>query len=191
MYRLVHPAHSALHEGISWRFLHRSHSYFSIQLKFNLFEKNCSSNQNENLFDVLNAFFDGSYMVNEIDFSMYVRKTSKRQIKCFEYISCHKIMYLFVQLLHIETGWVIKGINSESAKLQTPDSRSSKLNHAWNFLEGAHQCQTDTVHAAGLFSPALSTFDETIEGASGPACSLCQLSVPSIPLLCSKDIYCC
>ena len=67
-------------------------------------KKNCSSNQNENLFDVLNAFFDGSYMVNEIDFSMYVRKTSKRQIKWFEYISCHKIMYLFVQLLHIETG---------------------------------------------------------------------------------------
>ena len=124
LYRLVRPAHSALHEGISWRFLHRSHSYFSIQLKFNLFEKNCSSNQNENLFDVLNAFFDGSYMVNEIDFSMYVRKTSKRQIKWFEYISCHKIMYLFVQLLHIETGWVIKGINSESAKLQTPEFKT-------------------------------------------------------------------
>ena len=33
-------------------------------------------------------------------------------------------MYLFVQLLHIETGWVIKGINSESAKLQTPEFKT-------------------------------------------------------------------
>ena len=27
--------------------------------------------------------------------SIYVRKTSNLQIKCFEYITCHKIMYLF------------------------------------------------------------------------------------------------
>ena len=32
-----------------------------------------------NLFDVLNALFDGSYLVNEIDFSIYVRKTSKNK----------------------------------------------------------------------------------------------------------------
>ena len=102
-------------------------------------------------------------------------------------------MYLYVQLLHIETGWVIKGINSESAKIQTPESTSSKLNHwhALNFLEGAHQCQTDIVQAAGLFAPSLASFDETISSASGPACSLCQFSVPSIPLLSSKDIFCC
>ena len=35
------------------------------------------------------------------------------------------IMYLFVLLLHIATGWVIKGINSESAKVQTQESRYS------------------------------------------------------------------
>ena len=49
------------------RFLLRSNSYFLIQLKFNLSEKICSSNQTENLFDVLNALFDGSYF-DEIDF---------------------------------------------------------------------------------------------------------------------------
>ena len=68
---------------------------FFIQLKFNLCEKICSGNQTENLFDVLNALLHGSYLANEIDFSIYVRKTSKWQIKCFEYITCHKIMYLF------------------------------------------------------------------------------------------------
>ena len=52
-------------------------SYFFIHLKFNLCEKICSSNQTEILSDVLNAFFDGSYLVNEIDFSVYVRKTSQ------------------------------------------------------------------------------------------------------------------
>ena len=67
LYRLVRPAHSALHEGNSRRFLLRSNSYFFIQLKFNLSEKICSSNQTENLFDVLNALFDGSYF-DEIDF---------------------------------------------------------------------------------------------------------------------------
>ena len=40
---------------------------FLIQLKFNLCENFCSSNQTENLFDVLNALFDGSYF-DEIDF---------------------------------------------------------------------------------------------------------------------------
>ena len=44
-------------------------------------------------------------------------------------------MYLFVELLHIETRWVIKGISSESAKIQTPESRSSKLNHSLSFLK--------------------------------------------------------
>ena len=33
--------------------------------------------------------------VDEIDFSIYVRKTGKWQIKCFEYITCHKNMYEF------------------------------------------------------------------------------------------------
>ena len=33
--------------------------------------------------------------VDKIDFSIYVRKTSKCQIKCSEYFTCHKIMYLF------------------------------------------------------------------------------------------------
>ena len=37
LYRLVRPAHSALHEGKSRRFLLRSNSYFLIQLKFNDF----------------------------------------------------------------------------------------------------------------------------------------------------------
>ena len=59
------------------RFLLRSNSYFLIQLIFNLCEKCCSSNQTENLFDVLNALFDGIYLVNEIDFSIFVRKTRK------------------------------------------------------------------------------------------------------------------
>ena len=58
LYRLVRPAHSALHEG---------NSYFLIQLKFNLSEKICSSNQTENLFEVLNALFDGSHF-DKIDF---------------------------------------------------------------------------------------------------------------------------
>ena len=35
----------------------------------------------------------------------------------------------FVQLLDIATGWVIKGINSESAKVRTPESRSFLLKH--------------------------------------------------------------
>ena len=98
MYRLVRPAHSALHEG--------SNSHFLIQLNFNLSEKICSSNQTENLFDILNALFDGSYFdfevtkatsmkstqstsmksthrevdeidFREIDFSIFVRKTGK------------------------------------------------------------------------------------------------------------------
>ena len=88
----------------------------------------------------------------------------------------------------------MKGINSESAKIQTPESRSSKLNHARNFLEGVHQCQTNIEQEAGLsglFAPSYSSFDETIDSASGTACSLCQFPVPSIPLLCSKDIFCC
>ena len=193
LFRLVPPMHSALHEGNSRQFKHHRNSCFLIQLKSNLCKKNCSSNQTEILFDALNALFDGSYLVNEIKFSIYVRKTSKWQIKCFEYTSCHNIMYLFVQLLHIETDWVIKGINSQSAKLQTPESRSSKPNHAWNFLEGAHQRQTDMVQVAGLFAPSLASFasDVIIESASCPACSLCQFPVASIPLLCSRDIFCC
>ena len=40
-----------------------------------------------------------------------------------------------------------------------------------------------------LFAPSLASFDETIESASCPACPLCQFPVPSIPLLCSKDIF--
>ena len=77
-------------------------SYIAVTAIFNSTEiqpvrKICSSNlnQTENLFDVLNALFDGSCLVNEIDFYIYVRKKSKRQIKCFEYITYHKIMYLF------------------------------------------------------------------------------------------------
>ena len=49
-----------------------SNSYFFIQLKFNLCKTICSS-----LFDLLNALFDGSYLINEINFSIYVRETSK------------------------------------------------------------------------------------------------------------------
>ena len=41
------------------------------------------------------------------------------------------------------------------------ESRSSRLNHARNFLEGEHQCQTDIVQAAGLFAASLTSFDET------------------------------
>ena len=108
-------------------------------------------------------------------------------------VTCHKIIDLFLQLLHIKTGWVIEGINSVSAKIQTPESRSSKLNYNRNFLEGAHQCQTDIVQSAGIFAPSLASFDEAIESASGPACgpacSLCQYPVPSILLLCSKGNF--
>ena len=75
LHRLVLPAQSALHECNSQLFLLHKNSYFLIQFKFNLCEKNCSSNQTDNLFDVINALFDG--LVNEIDFSIYVRKTSK------------------------------------------------------------------------------------------------------------------
>ena len=69
---------------------------FFIQLKFNLCEKICSGNQTENLFDVLNALLHGSYLANEIDFSIYVRKTSKWQIKCFKYITCIWNDYVFI-----------------------------------------------------------------------------------------------
>ena len=41
-----------------------SNSDFFIQLIFNLCKKICSS-----LFDVLNALFDGSYLINDINFS--------------------------------------------------------------------------------------------------------------------------
>ena len=47
------------------------------------------------------------------------------------------------------------------------------------------------VQVAGLFAPSLASFDETIESASYPACSLCQFPAPSIPLLCSREIFCC
>ena len=36
-------------------------SYFAVTAIFNSTEKICSSNLTENLFDALNAFFDGSY----------------------------------------------------------------------------------------------------------------------------------
>ena len=96
-------------------------------------------------------------------------------------------MYLFVQLLHIETGWVIKGVNSESGKIQTPESRSSKfkLNHARNFFKGVHQCQTDIVQEAGLFAPSLASFDETIE-----TFWKCQLPCLSpVPVLCAINVF--
>ena len=110
-----------------------------------------------------------------------------KQINCFKHFSCHKMMYLFVQLLHIETGWVIKGVNSESGKIQTPESRSSKfkLNHARNFFKGVHQCQTDIVQEAGLFAPSLASFDETIE-----TFWKCQLPCLSpVPVLCAINVF--
>ena len=100
LYRLVRPAHSALHAGNSRCFLLGSNSYFLIQLKFNLSEKICSRNQTENLFDVDGSYFDqidfdemDSSRSRWINFSIHVRKTGKWQIKCFEYITSHKIMY--------------------------------------------------------------------------------------------------
>ena len=56
-------------------------------------------------------------------------------------------------LLHINlkigcqsvTGIELEEINSESAKINKNQLRSSKLNHCPNFFEGAHQCQTVTV----------------------------------------------
>ena len=110
-----------------------------------------------------------------------------KQINCFKHFSCHKMMYLFVQLLHIETGWVIKGVNSESGKIQTPESRSSKfkLNHARIFFKGVHQCQTDIVQEAGLFAPSLASFDETIE-----TFWKCQLPCLSpVPVLCAINVF--
>ena len=70
-------------------------------------------------------------------------------------------------------------------------SRSPKVYHALNFIEGAHPCQSDSVPGAGaLFSSwhpsvsyqqcPLASFGENTDSASGPICSLC--------LLCSRGI---
>ena len=57
---------------------------------------------------------------------------------------CHMTVYLFFQWLHIKFGWVIEGIIIlESAKIQNTFPRRPELYFAQNFLESAHQCQTD------------------------------------------------
>ena len=108
------------------------------------------------------------------------------KIICFLDMSRHLIMYLSLQWHHIDIYWVVEGINSESAKIQNTLIKDSdkelKLYDAVNFLEGAHQCQTDFFSVAGVLCSLLAFFGETTYNApwrpsvkaSGPTSSLCR-----------------
>ena len=94
-------------------------------------------------------------MINEIVSFVFVRKTSKQQIKCFKYISCRKITYLFVQLLHIEIGnWLM---------YQRDQLRISQNTNTWIKDAGRWCCGTGLRHcpggvvlpAVGLLSPIM------------------------------------
>ena len=69
-------------------------------------------------FHVLNALLDGRKLVHDIELSFYARESCVWKIICFFDMSCHMTIHLFFQWLHIEIGWVIKGVNSESAKIK-------------------------------------------------------------------------
>ena len=49
-----------------------------------------------------------------------------------------------------------------------------KVYHAANFLEGTHQCQTDTMPMAGVLCFLLASFSETTDSACCPTGSLCR-----------------
>ena len=86
-------------------------SYIAVTAIFNSTEiqpvrKICSSNlnQTENLFDVLNALFDGSCLVNEIDFYIYMRKKVNDKSNVSSILLVIRLCIYFVQLLDIATG---------------------------------------------------------------------------------------
>ena len=62
------------------------------------------------------------YLVNDIDCSIEISYVPSSYDKVFIF-----------QWLHIEIGWVVAGINSESAKVQCPDQEARKFIMVRNF----------------------------------------------------------
>ena len=76
----------------------------------------------------------------------------------------YKLSYdkvLIFQWHHIEIGWVVERINSESVKVQ--NVLIEKLKNLSCFLESAHwhQCQSDIVSVAGVLCSLLASLGET------------------------------
>ena len=135
--------------------------------------------------------------VDEINFSIHVRKTGKWQIKCFECITCHKILYLF--------GTVAPHCNWLS--YQRDQLRISQSTNTWikEFLLAAN-CRWNATHIqlcvwCSLFPTSLASFNETIDStpcplwltidrSSGPTCSLFPSWSPSMkPLIVSSVLF--
>ena len=71
-------------------------------------------------------------------------------------MSLHMTMYLFFQGLHIETVWVIQGINSESAKIRNTLIQELKnFNHAPNLKVHINAKLIQFPSWCSLFPPAI------------------------------------
>ena len=134
LYRLFWTAQHASHQGSCLCFLSTSRSQLVFQLKFT--ESTCAKIAKH--FAARNFFctsFDWSQLLNDtIDFSNDWIPPPVPILKHF---------------------WVIKGINSESAKVHW--SRSPKV----NFLDSALQCHSDKVLVADVPCSLLASFGET------------------------------
>ena len=127
--------------------------------------------------------------VDEIDFSIYVRKTGKWQIKCFEYITCHKIMYVFctvaphcdwlsyqrdqLRISQSTNTWIKEFLS------QTPESRSFFRRQITGEMPRISRCACGVPCSLPPWRPSMkpliappAPFDETIDRGSGPTCSL-------------------
>ena len=63
-------------EGHSWLFLHPITANFQTEIRPVKTSKNFGSGNQSKIFnDILNVFFDGSHLVNEIEFSAFVKES--------------------------------------------------------------------------------------------------------------------
>ena len=129
--------------------------------------------------------------VDEIDFSIYVRKTGKWQIKCFEYITCRKNMYEFCTVVR-HCDWlsyqrdqlrISQSTNTWIKEFlsQTPESRSFFRRQITGEMPRISRCACGVPCSLPPWRPSMkplivppAPFHEIIDRVSGPhvPCSL-------------------
>ena len=154
-------------------------------------QKNCSCKPTNIDLNALNALFDGSHLVNDIDFSF------KKSYVPWIWVVI-SVAPQWDWLIHSRDQ--LKIYQSTNCDQGLPSlTRSSKVYHAANFLEGAHQWQTDIVPVAGVLCSLHTSFGETTDSTPWHP-SVKQEMVPTtyVPFAvdclssgCSRDFFDC